>query len=51
VLGNQLSRTGKCGICVDSMIKSDARCTREITSRIAMEKATFEKKKKARFTS
>jgi hypothetical protein len=37
---------------VDSMITSDATSTREITSRIAMEKATFEKKKKkALFTS
>jgi hypothetical protein len=44
MLGNLLSRTGECGIYVDSMTKSDARCRREITSRIAMEKATFENK-------
>jgi hypothetical protein len=46
MLDNLLSRAGKCGICVDCMIKSDARCTHEITSRIVMEKAKFDKKKK-----
>jgi len=53
MLGNLLSRAGKCGKCVDGMIKSDARCTHEITSRIAMEKPKFDKKKKrkALFTS
>jgi hypothetical protein len=36
--------------CLVSMITNDARCTREIKSRIAMAKAAF-KKKKALFTS
>ena len=31
--------------CLSSMITNDARCTREIKSRIAMAKATFDKKK------
>ena len=38
----------------DSMIKSDARCTHEITSRIAMEESKSreeDEKKKALFTS
>jgi hypothetical protein len=33
------------------MITNDARCTREIKSRIAMAKAAFNKKKKNLFTS
>jgi hypothetical protein len=34
-----------------SMITNDARCTCEMKSRIAMEKAAFNKKKKNLFTS
>jgi hypothetical protein len=38
--------------CLGSMIANDARCTREIKSRIGMAKAAFNKKKKtASFTS
>jgi hypothetical protein len=34
----------ECFNCLGSMITSDARCTREIKSRIAMAKARFNKK-------
>jgi hypothetical protein len=36
--------------CLSGMVTNDARCTREITPRIAMAKAAFNKKK-ALFTS
>ena len=40
----------KCFIYLDSMITSDARCTCDIKSRIAMEKAAFNRKKIFFFT-
>jgi hypothetical protein len=44
---NQLCPLLPCGIFnyLGSMITNDARCTREIKSRIAMAKAAFKKKK------
>jgi len=37
--------------CSGSMIRREARCSREINSRIGMAKAAFNKKKKNHFTS
>ena len=41
----------ECFKYLGSMLTNDGRCTREIKSRIAMEKAAFSKKKNALFTS